>query len=199
LSRIIICRHGNTFDNGDKVTRVGARTDLPLSSSGILQSKNLKEYFHSNNYNFKKAYCSVLARTQQTAQIILEGEHGVKSPKILNFLKEVDYGPDENKNEEQVIGRIGREALKSWDQHAIVPDGWNISPKKIISSWRSFLELQTENSDILVVTSNGIARFLLQSLAFSPEVRDIKLKTGAFGLLTKTTVGFSIAKWNQRP
>ena len=36
MARVIICRHGNTFDKGDLVRRVGARTDLALSKSGII-------------------------------------------------------------------------------------------------------------------------------------------------------------------
>ena len=42
-TRILICRHGNTFDKGELVTRVGSRTDLKLSSSGIDQSKLLSK------------------------------------------------------------------------------------------------------------------------------------------------------------
>ncbi|MFZ4686424.1 MAG: histidine phosphatase family protein [Hyphomonadaceae bacterium] len=37
-TRIFIVRHGNTFDKGDVVTRVGGRTDLPLSTSGSAQA-----------------------------------------------------------------------------------------------------------------------------------------------------------------
>ncbi|HAO37083.1 MAG TPA: histidine phosphatase family protein, partial [Hyphomonas sp.] len=38
MARLIIVRHGNTFDKGDTVTRVGGRTDLPLSASGLAQA-----------------------------------------------------------------------------------------------------------------------------------------------------------------
>lgn len=42
-TRIIIFRHGNTFDVGDTVLRVGRRTDIPLSGSGRKQSRLLGE------------------------------------------------------------------------------------------------------------------------------------------------------------
>ena len=41
MTDIYIVRHGNTFDKGDVVTRVGARTDLPLSRSGFAQAEAL--------------------------------------------------------------------------------------------------------------------------------------------------------------
>ena len=46
VRKVYIVRHGNTFDKGDVVTRVGARTDLPLSSSGQTQAEQLAAYFH---------------------------------------------------------------------------------------------------------------------------------------------------------
>ena len=59
MARVIICRHGNTFDKGDLVRRVGARTDLALSKSGIKQANFLAEQFSplKSGYNFSKAYC----------------------------------------------------------------------------------------------------------------------------------------------
>ena len=45
LVDIYIVRHGNTFDKGDVVTRVGARTDLGLSSSGQTQAEALAIHF----------------------------------------------------------------------------------------------------------------------------------------------------------
>jgi len=54
MSRIVICRHGNTFDKGEIVTRVGARTDLPLSTSGRTQAKILAKEL--SDFKFTKAY-----------------------------------------------------------------------------------------------------------------------------------------------
>ena len=41
MLKLFVARHSNTFDKGDEVLRVGKRTDLPLSSSGRLQAKQL--------------------------------------------------------------------------------------------------------------------------------------------------------------
>ena len=39
--KLIIARHGNTFDPKDKVVWVGSRNDLPLVSKGVAQAHNL--------------------------------------------------------------------------------------------------------------------------------------------------------------
>lgn len=202
MSRIIICRHGNTFDKGDIVTRVGARTDLPLSSSGRVQAQALCTHFNpdTSGFDFKIAYCSPLIRTRETADAILKGGHSATTPETLEFLTEVDYGPDENKPEAEVIARIGMSALEAWDQDAQVPDGWNVDPDAIIESWRTFLDAHPADApDTLLVTSNGVARFVLQAITPRPDITDIKLKTGAFGLLEKSKDGTVIKRWNQRP
>ena len=38
---LLLARHGNTFDKGDKVVWVGARTDLPLTAKGREQARAL--------------------------------------------------------------------------------------------------------------------------------------------------------------
>jgi len=202
MTRIVICRHGNTFDKGDTVTRVGARTDLPLSLSGQAQAEALGLFFSPQNsdYNFKKAYCSPLIRTRQTADAILKSNHTAKQAETLAFLTEIDYGPDENMPEEAVIDRIGVDAITAWNQEAKVPDGWHINSEDIVDSWRAFIiESTSISGDILVVTSNGIARFVLQALSPPPDILDIKLETGAFGTLAGSSGHLAVQNWNQRP
>ena len=146
MTRIIICRHGNTFDKGDIVRRVGARTDLPLSTSGREQVKNLAREL--SGFNFAQAYCSALIRTQQTAVAIINEETPLEN---LNFLTEIDYGADENKPEEEVVARLGQDMIDLWDLEAIVPDGWLVNPEALIHAWETFFDThQGEDKDILV-------------------------------------------------
>jgi len=173
VTRIVICRHGNTFDKGDIVTRVGARTVETLAAE-------------LSAFNFTHAYCSPLMRTQQTAMAII-------SPQIplvpLEFLTEIDYGEDENKPETEVIARIGQDMLDLWDLEAIVPDGWKVNPEAIILSWEQFFENQREQEgDILVVTSNGIARFILDVIS-NPE---------AYGVISLTDGSIELSAWDKR-
>jgi hypothetical protein len=123
MGRIIVCRHGNTFDKGDVVTRVGGRTDLPLSRSGQEQADALSAATFADT-SFRAAYCSSLQRTRQTAAAILGARAGWSGPATLPFLTEIDYGPDENVAEDKVVARIGEDALRAWEEDSRVPDGW---------------------------------------------------------------------------
>ena len=194
MTRIVICRHGNTFDKGDVVTRVGARTDLPLSSSGRAQAEILAAEL--SEYNFTHAYCSSLIRTQQTAIAIISPEIPLET---MEFLTEIDYGKDENKPESEVIARLGQDMLDLWDLEAIVPEGWHVNPEAIIRAWEQFFDTQKDKgSDILVVTSNGIARFILDIIS-NPEINaPRKLRTAAYGVISLADGRIELLDWDNR-
>lgn len=199
MGRIIVCRHGNTFDKGDVVTRVGGRTDLPLSSSGRAQAEALAKHFAG--MRFVAAYCSSLRRTRETAEAILGADLESPALDVLPFLTEIDYGPDENVPEEAVVARIGEDALKAWEEDSIVPDGWRVDKEAIRAGWRALLvqaAARPETDNILVVTSNGIARFLPDVVDAAPVGLQPKLKTGAWGEV-ECNGGSRIVAWNRRP
>lgn len=200
-TRIIICRHGNTFDKGDVITRVGAHTDLALSTSGKVQAEGLKAHFHKDSgpYKFERAFCSELRRTRETANAILDGGHSADLS-VRAFLNEIDYGVDENQPEEDVVARVGRQAITDWDNHAIVPDGWIVDPAQVRADWLSFLqEMSKTPGDVLVVTSNGIARFCLNIVDHvTCEEPPLKLLTAAFGVVICDAGEFTVTDWNVR-
>lgn len=201
MTRIVICRHGNTFDKGDVITRVGARTDLPLSISGIAQAKALAENFSpkSSGFRFQQAYCSSLLRTYQTADFILSSEHDSKELKVLKFLTEIDYGIDENKPEKDVVERLGRGAIVLWDEQAIPPEGWKVDPSAIIQSWKSFFDEHADDKgDILVLTSNGIARFALDAVDEITTDAPRKLRTAAYGVIEIENGRSKLTAWDLR-
>ena len=204
MSDIYIVRHGNTFDKGDVVTRVGARTDLSLSSSGRAQAEKLAAHFREvAPQGFSAAYCSALQRTRQTAETILDAYEERPDLHVLDFLREVDYGPDENQPEEKVIARIGEAALEAWDRDAVPPPGWDVDPDDLIGEWANLLDRlcgPLSWPPVLIVTSNGIARFVLDVVLKSECTPDsIKLKTGAYGLIRSDADGSTLLDWNVRP
>ncbi|MTI19173.1 histidine phosphatase family protein [Rhodobacteraceae bacterium RKSG542] len=203
MTRVYVCRHGNTFDKGDVVTRVGGRTDLPLSTSGRAQGEALGRHFGEAGLSFDRAFCSPLQRTKQTAELALATQDHEVPLSVLPFLVEVDYGPDENKPEEEVVARIGEAALKAWEEQAIPPDGWLIDPPAVVARWQEFFAKAAkkyEGETILLVTSNGIARFALQALSAGAGDTDLKLKTGAYGVFEIDAVGgVRLESWNIRP
>jgi probable phosphoglycerate mutase len=195
-ARLIIVRHGNTFETGDIVTRVGGRTDLPLSPSGEAQAQKLAEAFTAQP--FASARSGPLKRTRRTAALILAAQQS-PPPELLTelFLREIDYGPDENKPEEEVKARLGH-ALEAWEKHSIPPPEWRVDPAALTGNWQElFADLREEEGTHLVVTSNGIARFALH--AAYVERPDMKLATGAYGVIELDGEAVAVREWNVRP
>lgn len=187
MRRVIIVRHGNTFDPGDVIRRVGRGTDLPLSTSGQAQAKALSAHFIDTP--FDRVISSPLKRTRETAEAI--ATHIQYDDRLL----EIDYGPDEGKPEQDVVARLGADVIKFWDTHAVPPPDWLVDPEQIRANWANIL---TESSGTtLVVTSNGIARFALDVAQHGGAER--KLKTGAYGVIEERTDGWHVTEWNIRP
>lgn len=196
MPRILICRHGNTFDKGDIIRRVGARTDLPLSVSGRTQAKQLAAHL-SGKFVFNTAYCSPLLRTRETAEAILQAHDAPLIP--LPFLTEIDYGIDEGKSESAVAARLGSEAINLWNSEAIPPQGWQVDPAALRQSWSNFFKAHSDNNeDILVVTSNGVARFVLDVVSGVNMDTPRKLRTAAFGVVTFEAGKAILKSWDER-
>lgn len=192
-ARLIILRHGNTFDTGDTVTRVGGRTDLPLSTSGRAQADALARHFSATP--FASARSGPLKRTRETATAILAAQPNAPDLTTDLFLREIDYGPDENRPEDEVVARIGKPALEAWERDSIVPAGWRVDPHALIGNWQeTFHELRDQSGNHLIVTSNGIARF---ALAAAGEKRpDMKLSTAAWGVIVLEGEQARVESWN---
>lgn len=204
MTDIYIVRHGNTFDKGDTITRVGARTDLPLSSSGQTQAEALALHFMALvPGGFSAAYCSALQRTRQTAEAILAVRDVRPDLETLEFLREVDYGVDENQPEDAVVARLGEAALAAWDEDAVPPPGWDVDPEGLKRAWRDLLQsiaLDGATEPVLIVTSNGIARFVLDAITeYETQPDSIKLKTGAYGQIRTHDEAVTLVSWNVRP
>jgi len=204
MTTLIIARHGNTFGPNDTPTRVGARTDLLLVESGQEQAIKIGQYLKAQNLIPEITYSSQLKRTIETAEIALK-QVGFPQPVYpLEIFNEIDYGVDENQTEDTVIDRIGAQAIKDWDEKAIVPEGWKFDPKACIENWKNFANhiVTDEQDTIMVVTSNGIARFV-------PHITDnfdefatnhkIKLSTGALAILEFKDDNWVIKNWNIKP
>ncbi len=197
---LLIARHGNTFSANEIPRRVGARTDLPLVETGREQARALGKYLKDHDLVPDLILTSQLKRTIEMAEIASH-EIGIKiETHPLAIFNEVDYGPDENKTEEEVIARIGAQAIKDWDEKAIVPTGWKTDTAEIIRNWQNFAAGLENGRRTLVITSNGIARFApsitKDGLA---EGQSLKISTGALCILEKNDVNWAIKGWNIKP
>ncbi len=205
-TRLLIARHGNTFGPGDVVKRVGT-TDLSLVDSGLLQGHRLGAYLKQNNLIPNIIFTSKLKRAIQTAEQAQNAMQTHLPIESLSIFNEIDYGPDENQPEENVIARVGAEALKAWETNAKVPNGWKVDPTEIIKNWQDFsgrLIQDFAGKTILVVTSNGIARFspyLTGDFASFTKQHGIKISTGALCIFEKNTSSeeWDCLQWNVKP
>jgi probable phosphoglycerate mutase len=202
---LIIARHGNTFGPEDTPRRVGGRTDLPLVEKGLAQGRAIGRYLKENALIPDVVYAASLLRTQQTAREAIRAS-GITNPiYTLDIFNEIDYGPDENKTEAEVLARIGAQALEDWDKHAKIPEGWAADPDEIIRNWLDFgaqIRAQGEDETVLVVTSNGIARFaphLTGDFAHFAAHFPLKLATGALGILRYEGKRWRVEDWNIKP
>ena len=205
MTTLIIARHGNTFEADETPRRVGARTDIPLTQKGRDQAKAIGKYLKENRLVPDVTYSSTLKRTIETGEIAAK-EAGFSQPAYqLEIFNEIDYGPDEDKTEQEVIARLGEHALKQWDEKAIVPEGWVVEPGEIIHNWHGFSEQIRAHDDgevVLVVTSNGIARFapyITGDFEGFSERHNIKISTGAICILKWEDQGWHVKEWNLKP
>ncbi|HEY1096374.1 MAG TPA: histidine phosphatase family protein [Alphaproteobacteria bacterium] len=203
---LIIARHGNTFGPGDIVRRQGGKTDLPLVESGLLQGRQIGAYLKQIGVLPDVIYSSHLQRTIQTAEQAKQ-EMGLNLPvkPDANF-NEIDYGPDENKPEEEVVARLGKDAIEAWDKHCTLPDGWNADPEQIKQDWQKFADKVTEEhagKTVLVVSSNGVIRFAPDLLVEkkNAEGKEIepKVSTGSISIFTHEDGVWSCDVWGIKP
>ncbi len=203
MSRLYIVRHGNTFAAGETARRIGARTDIPLVESGIAQGDALGHDFASRGMRFDRAFVSPLLRTRQTFDRIAAALPVQPSVQSAEWLAEIDHGPDENRTDAEIVARIGEEALRRWDTDAIAPDGWQVGEQARLSAWRGlFRDLAGMDDDVLVVTSNGAARFALMADAtlIGAVGSSLKLRTGAWGRIDVDPEGRPrLVEWDRRP
>lgn len=206
MTRLLIARHGNTFEKNETPRRVGRRTDLPLTEEGKAQARCLGLFIanYINEHNGLAAvYTSELKRTYEMAVIALVEAKTELAITQLAMLNEIDYGIDENKLEPEVVTRIGKEALIAWEERNIVPPGWNAQPEKIAQSWRTFardLQHNYPQKTVLAITSNGIARFALSLLPESEKAKitAMKMATGAVSSFFYENGAWNLEFWNKK-
>lgn len=205
MTVLLIARHGNTFGPGDVVTRVGGRTDLPLVASGLAQGQALGAYLKTNGLVPDRVFTSRLQRTRQTAAQAIAAIGRAIPIAAMEVFDEIDYGPDENRPEAEVVARVGAAAIRAWDDAAVVPDGWRVDVEAIRRAWLTFaatLLADFRGSTTLVVTSNGIARFapvLVRDLAARRTRHTLKISTGALCRFDHDGTEWSCSAWNVRP
>ena len=190
MIRLILMRHGNTFEAGEIPRQVGARTDLPLTSFGRSQGEVMGRYLLQEGISPKVIYAGKLKRQSESAQIIGTAL-GLKF-KEAPALTEIDYGLWEGLPSEEIEAKWPKEyaewtALGKWQSHIF--QGSYEAHLQNIQNWLSDLRNQYAGETVIGITSNGLLRFF----------KNEKVKTGHFCDLHLLEKGVVISRWNQNP
>jgi len=199
MTKLLIIRHGNTFDPGEEPRRVGCKTDLPLTQSGIDQARALGAYISREHLWPDAIYASALQRAQQTAAIMAHDADLTMAVETDTRFNEIDHGPDENKTEAEIIERLGKKALEDWNAYNVVPDGWQVDPRAIQNAWVDFAQDCIEaraGKTTCVVSSGGIIRFA--PIIVAEPIDDPKVKTAAMSLFEHDGTTWHCRFWNKR-
>jgi probable phosphoglycerate mutase len=198
---VTIVRHGNTFDAGEQTRRIGVRTDLPLVASGVDQAHALGRSFAEQGLIFDRALAAPLRRTRATIDCILTSQPQAPVIESVDWLTEIDHGPDEGKIDSDVLARIGHDALVAWDREARAPDGWIVDSDRRIAGWQDLWK--AGRGHVLIVTSNGAARFAVLSderlRRQASALPSLKLRTGAYGSIVREQGDLRLIAWDRRP
>jgi len=201
MSKLILARHGNTFNKGETPTWVGAKTDLPLTEKGEEQGHAIAKLISNNYKEIQKIITGPLIRTKRFAEILSEKIDVDFS--IDNRLCEIDYGLWENKSSNEIKEIYGNEIVDGWEKEGIWPDGmkWSPSKEKLLENIESLLNEHHQNikNNNIIFTSNGILRFIYTYITKKPPSPMAKVAPGNYCILEKTNNGWEIIQWNEKP
>lgn len=198
MKRLLIVRHGDTFLPGEAPRRIGARTDLPLTPRGETQAGEVAAWLRAGGIEPDLALTGPLQRATRTARLLLAALPRPCPLREAGWLDEVDYGPDEGRPEDEVVARIGAEALARWDRTAEPASGWPVDRAARIAACGAEIAALPVGKTLLV-TSNGTARFLLLALGLGAGQPSLKLRTGAIGEVQIAGTAARLCRWNVRP
>ncbi len=206
---LLLARHGNTFEPGDKVVWVGARTDLPLTPKGREQAAALGTGLQPVAARIKRIVSGPLRRTQQHAAIAAKGLGFAHAVEIDERLREIDYGLWEAKTSDEIQALGGGSELKGWNERGVWPSspGWSPPYETIaanVAQLANDLAKSLNGDEVgLLVTSNGILKFFLKLVpgAFEEMAAQgaLKVATGNCCALAFEAGTWRVAFWNRQP
>jgi broad specificity phosphatase PhoE len=203
MTVIILARHGNTFETGQKSAWVGARTDIPLTTFGQKQASDIGRALRNTGLMPQKTLTGPLRRTMETAEIVLfEAGIPLNQLEVDDQLREIDYGNWEGMTTEQICIAYGKEELDQWENSGIWPkkSGWPLAREYYISALSNIIDKinKCSLSPTLIVSSNGLFRIL--SSVINHNQSSSKMSTGHLSVLNLENNGtIKILGWNLAP
>lgn len=160
MKKITLVRHGEIDPN--IMGRYCGWTDADLNDTGKRQGIVLKDKLREDVFDV--VYSSDLKRCIQTTGYIMDGRN--ESVKLDSRLRELNFGDFERKSYEE-IGRLYPDEQSRWIDEGmdfVMPSGESVHDMK--KRVMGFIEelINSDDSDILVVTHSGVIRIILAML-----------------------------------
>lgn len=204
MRRLLLVRHGNTFEDGAPVIRVGSRSDLPLTAKGLAQAATFAAACRGAGLALGPFVAGPLARTRAFV------EHGFGTiPRADERLREIDYGDWEGLTDAEIAARVGADMLEAWNRRCVWPAGQNWAPSAAtLAEGAAALACELAAGDPQFVpvlcSSQGVLRYFgaLDSGWFDAARAQGKLgvATGSCcGVRAGTDGRLSVDFWNARP
>lgn len=201
--RLLLVRHGNTFEDGAPVVRVGSRTDLPLTAKGLAQAAAFAAAVRTAGLAVGPFLAGPLARTRMFVT------HGFGlEPRADDRLREIDYGSWEGRTDAEIASMAGAGTLEAWNRRCVWPEGqgWSPDPATLEAGAAALVrELSSGDARLVPVlcSSQGILRYFakLDVDWFASAVDESKLgvATGSCCGIVIDGKSVRVAFWNRKP
>ena len=208
--KLLLVRHGNTFEAGETPVRVGANEDLPLTAAGENQAHALASQLKASAIRPDLFVCGPLKRTRRHTEIVIADIAAPGAAEIDPRLTEIDYGAWGGMSDSDIIARFGPAAareLEAWEKESRWPTEsarWMPGAETVMRNLRGLtaeLEARMDADETaLVCSSNGIMRYFLEltrdGLTGHQAAGKAKMATGAVSMLDVTDGAARVLFWN---
>lgn len=209
--KLILARHGNTFESGETPVQVGSRSDMPLTAQGKTQAHDLAAWLSEKRIIPAAIYAGTLRRQTEAAKIVAHELHLEKKVHLnTRALNEVDYGLWEGLTAEEILAKWPHD-YELWNTQAVwaeeVFGGTLQEHLEAIAKWLDLLTKEYKPGDTVVgITSNGIIRFFYSfvkeqwgEFVSGKQMESLKVKTGHFCELELYKDNVKVVGWNLSP
>ena len=192
---VYLVRHGKIRQEDNQRRYIG-QLDLPLSEEGILQSRGLQKLLEGAE--LKTAYCSDLARSRHTAQVIADGKAIDIQP--LSDLREIALGEWEGRSFADIARRWPDEFRARGEDigYYRTPGGESFADcqKRVMRAFQQILTGAPGN--VLIVGHAGSNRVLLCQILGLPldNLFRIEQDFGCVNIIQCTQAGYKLKLLN---
>ncbi|APU71703.1 phosphoglycerate mutase [Companilactobacillus crustorum] len=171
MVELYIVRHGETDTNyTGKIN--GSATDLPLNETGKKQVEYLKKHININD--FDEIYASPLKRALETAEILNQGVHSVKTD---SRLREINYGSWDGLS----AAEVKAQHPDGFDENGYITENYTQYAKdgepyeSVFDRVQSFINdmSKKDNEKIMVVCHGFVTRSFAKVVTKVPDIVDI--------------------------